>query len=94
MVSASGAILVSGSDLAVRDVLTTVFFRADCCAILFAIALWVSARLKNRETTMAMALLGSLLIAATVSTSHAAARIDDRVLLLIITAAHHLGTAT
>ena len=59
MVSASGAILMSGSDLALRDVTTTGFFRADCFAILFAIGLWVSARLKNRETTMAMALLGS-----------------------------------
>ena len=42
MVSASGAILMGGSDLALRDVTTTNFFRADSFAILFAIGLWVS----------------------------------------------------
>ena len=40
-----------------------------------------------------MLLLSLLLIAAAVSTSHAAARIDHRVMLVILTAAHHLGTA-
>ena len=40
-----------------------------------------------------MFLLGTLLIGAAVSTSHAAARIDDRVLAVSLTAAHHVGTA-
>ena len=37
--------------------------------------------------------LSLLLLAAAVSTSHAVARIDHRVLLAAATAAHHLGTA-
>ncbi|HEY6406458.1 MAG TPA: CopD family protein [Ktedonobacteraceae bacterium] len=93
MVAASGALLMSGSDLTLKDVTTTSFFRADSFAILFAIGLWICARLKSSTATVAMLPLGLLLLAATVSTSHAAARIDHRVLVAILTAAHHLGTA-
>ena len=93
MISASGAVLVSGSDLSLKDVLTTNFFRVDCFAIVFAIGLWISARFRGSKATAVMLLLGLLLVASAVSTSHAAARIDYRVLLVILTAVHHLGTA-
>ncbi len=93
LVSSAGAILISGSDLTLKDVATTSFFRADVLAILFAIGLWICARLKGNKATVAMLPLSVLLLAATVSTSHAAARIEYRVLLAILTAAHHLGTA-
>ena len=93
MVSASGAILMGGSDLALKDVWTTNFFRADTFAIMLAIGLWVSTRFRRRKAMVAMLLLSLLLVAAVVSTSHAAARIDYRVLLVILTATHHLGTA-
>jgi copper resistance protein D len=92
-ISSSCAILIGGSDLTFRDVTTTSFFRADFLAILFAIGLWICARVKSNKATIAMLPLGLLLLAATVSTSHAAARIEHRVLLAILTAAHHLGTA-
>jgi len=90
---ASGALLMSGSDLTFKDVMTTSFFRADSFAILFAIAVWICARLRTNKATVAMLPLGLLLLAASVSTSHAAARIDHRFFLTILTAAHHLGTA-
>jgi putative copper resistance protein D len=93
LVFLSGALLMSGSDLTLKDVTTTGFFRADLFAILFAIGLWICARSKSNRATFAMLPLGLLLLAATVSTSHAAARIEHRVLLAILTAAHHLGTA-
>ena len=93
MVSASGALLMSGSDLTLKDVTTTGFFRADFFAILFAIGLWICARFKSTKATVAMLPLGLLLLASTVSTSHAAARIEHRVLMAILTAGHHLGTA-
>ena len=89
----SGALLMSGSDLTLKDVTTTGFFRADLFAILLAIGLWICARSKSNKATFAMLPLSVLLLAATVSTSHAAARIEHRVLLAILTAAHHLGTA-
>jgi putative copper resistance protein D len=93
MVSSSGAILMSGSDLTLKDVATTSFFRADSFAILFAIGLWICAWIKSSKATVAMLPLSLMLLAATVSTSHSAARIDHRLLLAIFTAAHHLGTA-
>ncbi|WP_353072640.1 copper resistance D family protein [Tunturiibacter gelidoferens] len=93
LITFSGAILMSGSDLTFKDVTTTGFFRADFFAILFAIGLWSCARFKSNKATVALFPLSLLLLAATVSTSHAAARIDHRVLLAILTAAHHLGTA-
>jgi putative copper resistance protein D len=93
LVSLSGALLIGGSDLTLKDVTTTSFFQADLFAILFAIGLWSCARLKSDKATLAMLPLSLLLLSATVSTSHAAARIEHRVLLAILTAAHHLGTA-
>ena len=94
LISASGALLMNGSDLTFTDVTTTNFFRADSFAILFAMGLWLCARLKGRAATVTMLALSLLLLAAAVSTSHAVARIDSRVTSAILTAAHHLGTAT
>jgi copper resistance protein D len=93
MVSAATAVLMSGSDLALKDVLTTNFFRADTLAILVAIGIAMAARNKSSKATVAILLLSLLLIAAAVSTSHSAARIDHRVVMVILTATHHLGTA-
>jgi putative copper resistance protein D len=93
LISASGALLMNGTDLTLKDVSTTSFFRADSVAILFAVGLWICARLKSGRATAAMLPISLLLLAATVSTSHAAARIDHRVLVAILTAVHHLGTA-
>ena len=93
MILASGALLMSGSDLTFRDVTTTNFFQAGSLAILFAIGLWICARLKSRASTVAMLPVSLLLLAAVVYSSHAVARIDDRALLAIVTAAHHVGTA-
>jgi len=93
LVTASATLLMSGSDLTLRDVTTTSFFRAYSVSILCAIGLWICARLKTRTATIAMLPLSLLLLVAMVSISHAAARIDHRVPLAILTAAHHLGTA-
>jgi putative copper resistance protein D len=93
MVFLSGALLMSGSNLTLRDVATTGFFRAGSFAIFFAIGLWICAQFKSNQATVAMLPLSLLLLAATVSTSHSAARIEHRVLLVILTAGHHLGTA-
>ena len=54
--------------------------------------LWVCARI-SRKAIAAMIPLSLLLLIATVSTSHAAARMDHRWLLALATAVHHLGTA-
>jgi putative copper resistance protein D len=93
LVSAASLILMSGSDFAFKEVLTTNFFRSDTLVILFAIGIWIFARRNNNKAKIAILLLSLLLIAAVVSTSHAAARIDHRLLMAILTATHHLGTA-
>ena len=93
MVSTSGAVLVSGSGLGLQDVFTTNFFRADSFAIVLTIGLSISARFRSRKAKVVMLLLSALLIASAVLTSHAAARIDDRILSVSLTAAHHVGTA-
>jgi copper resistance protein D len=93
LVSASAALLMSGSDLTLKDVTTTGFFRAYSFAILCAAGLWICARLRSNTATMAMLPLSLLLLTAVVSISHAAARIDYQGPLMILTAAHHLGTA-
>jgi putative copper resistance protein D len=89
----SSASLLGDSDLHFRDVLDAKFFQAGLSAALLAVFLWISARVKSRKGFAAMVPLGLLLLVAAVSTSHAAARMDRRLLLGIVTAAHHLGTA-
>ena len=89
-VALSSASLLGDSDLHLRDLLTARFFQAGLTAALLAVLLWVCAR---RKAVAAMIPLSLLLLAATVSTSHAAARMDDRLSLALATALHHLGTA-
>ena len=89
-VAASSASLLGDSDLHLPDLLDARFFQAGLSAALLAVLLWVCAR---RKAIAAMIPLGLLLLVATVSTSHAAARMDDRLSLALATAVHHLGTA-
>jgi copper resistance protein D len=86
----SSASLLGGSDLHLRDLLSARFFAAGLSAALLATLLWFCAR---RKATALMIPLSPLLLMATVSTSHAAARMDHRLLLALATALHHLGTA-
>jgi copper resistance protein D len=90
-VALSSASLLGDSDLHFRDLVNSRFFEAGLSAALLAALLWACARLKTRGT--AMVPLSLLLLVATVSGSHAASRLDHRLLLASATAAHHLGTA-
>jgi putative copper resistance protein D len=92
-ITASSAMLMAGSSLRLSDLVTTKFFLAGSAAILTALLLGISARVGGRKAFLAMPPLSLLLLAAAVSTSHAVARFDHRVLLAVFTAAHHLGTA-
>ena len=87
----SSASLLGGSDLPLRDLISARFFSAGLSAALLATLLWFCAR---RKATAVMIPLSLLLLIATVSTSHAASRMDHRLLLALATALHHLGTAT
>ena len=89
----SGASLIGDSDLRLGDLLSAKFFQAGLSAALLALLLWACSRWKGSKGAAAMIPLSLLLLAAAVSTSHAAARMDDRWLLAMATAVHHLGTA-
>jgi putative copper resistance protein D len=89
----SSASLLGDSDLHFLDVISTRFFLAGTCAAVLAFLLWVCARVKTRQAVTAMVPMSLLLLIATVSTSHAEARMDHRFSLALATAAHHLGTA-
>ena len=86
-VTISSASLLGDSGLPLQAVLDATFFKAGLSAALLAALL---SRMKSRATMIPLSLL---LLIATVSSSHAAARLDHRPLLGLATAAHHLGTA-
>jgi putative copper resistance protein D len=87
----SSAALLGDSDLHLRDLVSARFFVAGFSAAFLAMLMWFCAR---RKITSLMVPLSLLLLVATVSTSHAAARMDHRLLLAVATALHHVGTAT
>jgi putative copper resistance protein D len=89
----SGASLMGDSDLRLGDLPSAKFFQAGLSAALLALLLWACSRWKGSRGAAAMIPLSLLLLAAAVSTSHAAARMDDRWLLAMATSVHHLGTA-
>ena len=86
----ASASLLADSDQHLRDVIHAGFFQAGMSAALLALLLWASARLQRIAPLFPLSLL---LLVAAVSTSHAAARLDNRLLLLLATALHHAGTA-
>ena len=79
-----------GSDFALRDVISASFFRADCLLSAGALALFFFARW-GRDWAARIA--AAVIVAASIALSHAASRVDDRPLLLVLTAVHHLGAA-
>jgi putative copper resistance protein D len=89
----SSASLLGDSNLHLSDLMSAKFFQAGSSAALLALLLWFCARVKDHKGIVAMIPLSLLLLVATVSTSHAAARMDHRWSLAIATAVHHLGTA-
>jgi copper resistance protein D len=92
-VTLSGASLLGDSDLHFSDLFSTRFFQAGLSAAVLALLLWASTRVKGRRGLWAMTSLSLLLLIATVSASHAAARMDNRLSLATATAVHHLATA-
>jgi putative copper resistance protein D len=92
-VTLSSASLLGDSDLHLPDLINTRFFQAGVSAASLACLLWICARVKSRKGIAAMIPLSLLLLIAAISTSHAAARMDNRLLLSMATAVHHLGTA-
>ena len=90
------AVLTSTSGLPLGSFLTAGFFLAAVIAMLCALLLALllrRERLSRRSLLWVGGPLGAGLLAASVAMSHAASRMDHRLLLAVFTAAHHLGTA-
>lgn len=86
----ASASLLGDSDQQVRDVIHAAFFQAGMSAAALALLLWWCVR---TQRSMPLLPLSFLLLAATVASSHASARLDNRLLLWLATAVHHAGTA-
>ena len=89
----SAASLLGDSDLRLHDLISATSLQAGLSAALLAMLLGACTRVKGVKGIAAMIPLALLLLVAAVSTSHAAARMDDRWLLAAATALHHLATA-
>ncbi len=91
--AASAAMLMSGSGMPLHEVMTADFFLADIFIIAAGLLLFLTLRLKSRAAACAAPLLAFIILSGSVALSHAASRLDHRVLLVLLTALHHLGTA-
>jgi putative copper resistance protein D len=89
----SAAILIGGSGFTFREVVSADFFFLGNLLVLSALMLFFLLRASLRSTLFASAPFAVLVLMASVGLSHAAARLDHRMLLLILTALHHVGTA-
>ena len=98
LTAAESALMLMGGNgpgtpgVAFRDVVSASFFRSDCILALAALAMFFLLRFCPRQT-WAISLAGLAIVSSSTALSHAASRVDHRPLLLLLTAAHHLGAA-
>ena len=92
-VAVESALLMGSSSLRFGDVVGAPYFLAGAGAAIAASAIVVCARVGGRRSAYALVPLGALVLLAVVSTSHSVSRMDHRVLLTALTAAHQLGAA-
>ena len=78
--------------LPLHDAVSASFFRADCILAVAALITYFLLR-RGPKHLPALCLTASAIVASSTALSHAASRIDQRPLLLLLTAAHHLGAA-
>lgn len=91
LIAATSAVLTGSSSMGMRDVASAAFFLSGCIFAAASLALALLLRFTARLAPAAC--LALVALGASVSLSHAASRMDHRPLLLILTAAHHLGMA-
>jgi copper resistance protein D len=90
-VAISCATLMNGG-LGLHDVASANFFRADCVLIAAGFGMFCLLRFANRSIVPAL-IVALIAVGASVLLSHAASQLDHRDVLLVLTAAHHLGAA-
>jgi putative copper resistance protein D len=88
--------MLAGSTMAIHDLLSASYLRAEAVTILCALLLAFVVRSNPRRTPFIQPvtiLLGLGVLTSIVYLSHAFSQMDHRTLLAILTALHHLGTA-
>src|SRR5262249_14959355 len=88
------AVLMHTADLQLVEVIGANFFLAGTCAVICAAIIAALTRWSTPGAPAAMTPFAILLVATSVATSHAASRVDNTIVLVIVTAMHHLATAT
>ncbi|MBB6146382.1 putative copper resistance protein D [Silvibacterium bohemicum] len=85
--------LMTGSALSFHEVVTADFFLADAVIVVASLLLFVLLRFKSHISQPLAPILALAILAGSVALSHAASRLDHRLLLVLFTAGHHLGSA-
>ncbi len=84
---------MGGSGFAFRQLISANFFIAATAEVLAALLISIGARIAFRGMSPALIVLGAVVLGSSVAQSHGASRLDHRLLLVAVTALHHLGTA-
>src|SRR5262245_55378564 len=92
MLALQVTILIGTEDITFSEALGGAFALAQAVRIVGAILMLVLLYCRSPSVPLLL-VLGLIDLATGVATSHAMARIDDRALLIAITALHHLGAA-
>lgn len=92
-IAISAAILVGGSGFSLRDVASADFFLLGSAIMVSTVVLFLLLRASSLLSLFCCIPFALLVLGSSVGMSHAAARLDHRVLLVCLTALHHIGTA-
>ncbi len=92
-VAVDSAILMGSSSLGFGDVAGAPYFVAGVSAAIAASAIVVCSRVDGRRSAYALVPLAVSVLIAVVSTSHSVSRLEHRIVLTALTAAHQLGAA-
>ncbi len=91
LIATTSTVLMGGSGLGLRDLISAAYFISGILFMAAALALFF---LMRAASSPALPIFAALIaLGASVSLSHAASRMDHRPVLLLFTAAHHLGMA-
>lgn len=91
LVATTSAMLMGSSGMPLRELVSAAYFISGAIFAVAALALWLLLRFASKLWPAAAAAF--LALGASVSLSHAASRMNQRPLLILFTAAHHLGMA-
>jgi len=94
LVSMDSSVLMATADMRLEEVAGATFFTAGSVIVILALAIALLSRSDSHRVRPVLLVLSVLVLGASVTTSHATARVDNRFGVAIITALHQLGAAT